>query len=54
MCQNSHLSRVDYIKSDQSATDFSYALALIRRGYTDVEIEDRIKNERLSQKTGRQ
>jgi len=47
VCLNSNLSRVDYIKKDQSATDFSYALALIRRGYTDAQIEKQIKMERL-------
>jgi len=47
VCHNSHLSRMDYIKKDPSATDFSYALALIRHGFTDEEIENRIKMERF-------
>jgi len=47
VCQNSPISRLDYIKNDPSATDFSYALALIRRGFTDEQIEQRIRMERV-------
>ncbi|MBF0453063.1 MAG: hypothetical protein HQK75_20350 [Candidatus Magnetomorum sp.] len=47
VCLNSSISRMDYIKDDQSATDFSYALALIRRGFTDRQIEERIRIERV-------
>jgi len=46
VCQNSHISRLNYINDDPSATDFSYALALFRRGFTDEQIEQRIIMER--------
>ena len=47
VCQNSSISRLDYLKDDPSATDFSYALALIRRGFTDGQIEELIRLERI-------
>lgn len=46
VCQNSHLSRMDYIKNDPSATDFSFVLALLRTGHTEQQIEQRIIMER--------
>ena len=46
MFQNSSVSRMDYINDDPSATDFSYALALFRRGITDEQVEQRIILER--------
>jgi len=46
VCQNSPISRMDYIKNDPSATDFSYTLALLRTGHTDQEIKQRIIMER--------
>jgi hypothetical protein len=47
VCQNSPISRLDYVTNDPSATDFSYALALIRRGFTDLQIEELIRMERV-------
>ncbi len=46
VCQNINISRSDYLRDDESATDFSYALALIRRGCTDEETEQRLRAER--------
>lgn len=46
VCQNSDISRSDYLRDDASATDFSYALALIRRGCSDEETEQRLRAER--------
>jgi len=45
-CQNSHLSRMDYIKNDPYATDFSFVLALLRAGKTEQQIEQQIIMER--------
>jgi hypothetical protein len=41
-----NISRTDYIRDDDSTTDFSYALALARRNFTDIEIRNRILSER--------
>jgi len=46
VCQNSNLSRVDYLRDDESSTDFAYALALIRKGFRDDEIAQRLIKER--------
>lgn len=46
VCHPSEVSRSDYERDNQSATDFSYALALMRRGYNDEQIRDRILSER--------
>ncbi len=46
VCQNISVSRSDYLRDDASATDFSYAPALIRRGFTDEEICQRLRTER--------
>jgi hypothetical protein len=45
VCLN-NLSRSDYDRRDESATDFAYALALARRGATDEEIKTRVLSER--------
>ena len=42
------ICRADYERNDESATDFSYALALARRGHTDEQILSRILSERTS------
>ena len=39
-------SRVDFERGDNSSTDFSYALALFRRGVDRTEVESRILSER--------
>ncbi len=51
VCQKKNmLARSDYEKGDESATDFAYALALCRRGYSKYAIEQRIVAERQSWK----
>ncbi|MBF0550187.1 MAG: hypothetical protein HQK60_06600, partial [Deltaproteobacteria bacterium] len=42
------ITRQDYERGNESATDFSYALALIRKGYSDEQISRRIIEERTS------
>jgi len=34
VCQHREICRLDYQRADESATDFAYAIALFRRGYT--------------------
>ncbi len=41
------ICRSDYFTGNESSTDFAYALALIRRGYTDTQVESRLRNERV-------
>lgn len=48
VCRKNHLSRADYERGDESATDFAYAVALSRRGYSNDEIYKRLLNERSS------
>ena len=43
-----NICRLNYDRGNESATDFSYALALIRRGYQDNEIQSRILRERVN------
>jgi hypothetical protein len=45
VCHHS-LSRHEYDRGDDSATDFAYALALLRRNVTEKEIRNRIMSER--------
>jgi hypothetical protein len=40
------VTRTDFDRKDESATDFAYALALARRNITDEEIKTRIMSER--------
>ena len=40
------ISRQDFERGDESATDFAYALALARRNYTAQQIRDRLHIER--------
>jgi len=40
------ISRIDYDRGNESATDYAYALALIVRGATDEQIKDRLLTER--------
>jgi len=46
VCQSPPISRKDYMQADESATDFSYALALMRKGYSDYDVRTRIISER--------
>jgi len=40
------LNRADYERNDESATDFAYAIALFRKGYSPEEVYQRILTER--------
>lgn len=44
------IRRSDYVTGDESATDFAYAMALIRRGYSDAQVESRLRAERVQWK----
>lgn len=46
VCHNYTLTRCSYEKGDESATDFAYALALCRKGFTQAEVMQRIITER--------
>jgi hypothetical protein len=46
VCQSHAITREDYVRGDESASDFSYALALMRRGYSDNDVRMRIISER--------
>lgn len=46
VCHKDMLIRSHYEKGDESATDFAYALALYRRGYSQAEVSKRIIAER--------
>ncbi len=46
VCRKKSLSRVDYERGNESVTDFAYAVALARRGYSNDEIKRRLLNER--------
>jgi len=47
VCHLKPLSRIDYDRGNESATDFAYALALARRGFTDETIRERLIKERI-------
>ena len=40
------IGRKDYERGDESAIDFAYVLALLRRGFGQDEITERLLNER--------
>ena len=46
VCHNENITRSFYNKGNESATDFAYALALYRRGFTRTEVYNRIIQER--------
>lgn len=46
VCRTKVLSRSDYERGDESATDFAYTLALIRSGSSDDQIRLRLLSER--------
>ena len=48
VCRKNRVCRSDYERGNQSATDFSYALALARRGHGEDEIRSRILSERTN------
>ncbi|MCP4372281.1 MAG: hypothetical protein GY797_29795 [Deltaproteobacteria bacterium] len=47
ICSPIAICRSDYFSGNESSTDFSYAMALIRRGYSDTEVEHRLRSERV-------
>jgi len=47
---NKFISHSDYEKGDESKTDFSYALALVRRKYPQSNIRNRLLAERTNWK----
>ena len=49
VCHKS-ISRNDYNRKDESATDMAYTLALVRRNYNDHQITERIISERVDWK----
>jgi hypothetical protein len=48
VCRKKKICRSDYERGNQSATDFSYALALARRGYNGDYLRSRILSERTN------
>jgi len=50
VCHQKTLTRTNYEKGDESATDFAYALALCRKGFSQTEISQRIIAERRNWK----
>jgi hypothetical protein len=50
VCHRKNISRSDYVRGDESATDFAYAIALFRKGYDDRTIRQRILSERSNWK----
>ena len=50
VCLNKYISRKDYSQGNESDTDFSYALALARRGYSEEYIRYCILTERKNWK----
>jgi hypothetical protein len=47
VCHQKSISRLDYQRHNESQTDFAYALALARRGYSDQIIRERLLSERI-------
>lgn len=48
VCRKRDICRSDYERGGESETDFSYALALARRGHAEDEIRSRILSERTN------
>jgi len=46
VCHNKNISRSDYSRKDDSATDFAFALALFRRGFSEDNVKDQILQQR--------
>jgi hypothetical protein len=46
VCQHRKIFRSNYQRADESATDFAYAIALLRRGYNAQFVRNRILSER--------
>jgi hypothetical protein len=46
VCRQPLPSRRNYLRGNESATDFAYAIALARRGASDQQIRQRIRSER--------
>jgi len=50
VCRNSTVSRLKYERGDESATDFAYAIALLRKGMDEDSVRIRLIEERLEWK----
>ncbi len=50
LCKPRQISRTDYGRGDESATDFAYAIAMFRRGYPASIVRRRILSERSNWK----
>lgn len=50
VCHKQDISRNNYDRGNESATDFSYVMAMLRRNFTDREIINRIVRERTNWK----
>ncbi len=50
VCRKKEISRMDYMRGNESVTDFAYAVALARRGYSHDEIKNRLFMERSNWK----
>lgn len=48
VCRLAPLARAHFLRGDDSATDFAYALSLARRGFSDEQIRERILSERTT------
>lgn len=48
VCRKNKIGRSDYDRGNESATDFSYALALARRGHDEDQIRSRMLRERTN------
>ena len=46
VCHPKTIARRDYLRSNESQTDFAYTLALARRGYSNQQIRERLLAER--------
>ena len=46
VCRKKDISRMDYVRGNESVTDFAYAVALARRGCSHDEINSRLFTER--------
>ena len=46
VCRSQKITRSDYARGDESATDFAYAMALFRKGFTAQHVRESILSER--------
>ena len=48
MCHHKTIARRDYLRPNESQTDFAHTLALLRREYSDLQMRERLLIERTS------